>query len=158
MAEFKDLNSLLKYIELNIPINLNKIGEEVKSILRENVEKLWYGRSYTPTQYARTMEYINSIQYSKAKKVGSGYQVEIYFASDLILPHPSNNGEWGQHESVYGEDVSAAIPYYIEYGNNSPLFNYEGVRPVGVTRDWLNDTDYIKKRMRELLSNYGYII
>jgi len=48
--------------------------------------------------------------------------------------------------------------YYIEYGNNSPLFNYEGVRPVGVTRDWLNDTDYIKKRMRELLSNYGYII
>lgn len=158
MPEFKDMNSLLKYIELNLPINLEKIGEEVKNVLRENVENLWYGRNYTPTHYTRTMEYIDSIQCSKARKIGGGYQIEIYFASDLILPHSPNGGEWGQHESVYGEDVSSAIPYYIEYGNNSPLFSYDGVRPVGVTKDWLNDTDYVKKRMRELLSKYGYII
>jgi len=158
MPEFKDLNSLLNYIEANIPVNLEKIGEEVKNILKDNIEKLWYGRNYTPTNYTRTREYINSLQCSNAKKIGGGYQVEIYFATDLILPHSSDNGEWGQHESIHGEDVSVAIPYYIEYGNNSSLFSYDGVQPVQHTKEWLNDADYVKKRMRELLSGYGYII
>lgn len=157
MRDFKDFKSLFAYIEATLPINLEIIGEEVKNILKDNIENLWYGRSYTPTSYTRTMEYLNSVQCSKARKVGGGYEIEIYFATDLILPHSYDNGEWPQHQSITdGEDVSAAIPSYIEYGNNSSLFSYEGVRPVGVTKDWLNDTDYVNKRIISLLGSYGF--
>ena len=161
MPEFKDYKSLFKYIEATLPINLEIIGEEVKTILKDNIEKLWYGRSYTPKNYTRTMEYLNSVQCSKVRKIGGGYEIEIYFATDLILPHNYDNGEWPQHESITnGEDMSPAIPYFIEYGNNpggkNPIFEYEGVRPVGVTKDWLSDTDYVKKRIVSLLGSHGF--
>ena len=161
MRDFKNFESLFAYIEATLPINLEIIGEEVKNILKGNIEKLWYGRSYTPTSYTRTMEYLNSVQCSKARKVGGGYEIEIYFATDLILPHSYNNDEWPQHQSITdGEDYSPAIPYFIEYGNNpdgkSPIFEYKGVRPTGATKDWLNDTDYVNKRIVSLLGNYGF--
>lgn len=158
MATFSNLKDLMSYIEKNIPISLEIIGEEIKKILRDNVQQLWYDRPFTPTYYTRTMQYIDSISVDKAVKIGDMYQVSIYFATDLILPYPSENGEWPKHESIYGEDVSAAIPYYIENGNNSPIFNYEGVHPMETTKDWLIETDYVKKRMIQILGSYGYSV
>jgi len=156
---FDNLSDLFAFLEENIPINLEIIGEEVKQILRDNVQQLWYGRPYTPTHYTRTMEYINSLQCSKVKKVGNAYEVEVYFAIDLIFPHPAENREWSKHESIIdGEDVSAVIPYYIEYGNNSSLFKYEGVHPMEITTNWLEETNYLKNRMLELLKTHGFII
>lgn len=161
MPTFTNLSDLFKYIEKEIPINLEKIGEEVKSVLRNNVRLLWYGRSFTPTHYTRTMEYIDSISLKKAKKVGDSWQVEIYFDTDKINPYPAENGEWSKHESITnGEDMSAAIPYFIEFGNNpngkNPIYEYEGVRPVGETIDWIKEDNYLRNRMIELLEMKGY--
>ena len=154
---FNTIEELMIYLQNQIPVSLEAIGEEVKKILRDNIQTLWYDRPYTPTHYTRTMEYINSILCSKATKIANGqYKVEIYFATDLIQPYISNNGEWNQHASIYDEDVSAQIPYYIEEGNNSPIYLYKGVHPVKITKEWIEDTDFVRKRMVEFLGKYGF--
>jgi len=154
---FNTIEELMIYLQKQIPVSLEAIGEEVKKILRDNVQQLWYDRPFTPTHYTRSMEYINSIVCSKATKISNGqYRVEIYFATDLIQPYMSPNGEWNQHASIYGEDVSAQIPYYIEEGNNSPLFEYQGVHPVKITKEWIEDNDYLRKRMIKFLGKYGF--
>lgn len=156
---FNTIEELMIYLQNKIPVNLELIAEEVKGILRDNVQTLWYDRPYNPTNYIRTMEYINSISCSNAKKISNGnYEVKIYFATDLIQPHTNNSNEWNQHASIYGEDVSAQIPYYIEEGNNSSLYSYEGVHPVKITEKWLKDNDFVRRRMIELLGKYGFTI
>lgn len=154
---FNTIEELMIYLQKQIPIGLEKIGEEVKEILRNNVQELWYDRPFTPTYYSRTMEYINCIQCSKVKNIGNGkYEVEIYFDTNLIQPHINSNGEWNQHANIDGEDVSAQIPYYIEEGNNSSIYSYQGVHPVENTKEWLEETDFLRKRMIEFLGKYGF--
>lgn len=153
---FNSIDELMIYLQEQIPINLEIIGEEVKEILRNNVQQLWYGRSFTPHYYTRTFEYINSIVCSKAVPIGSGmYEVEIYFDTNLIHPYPSTNGNWPQHESIYGDDVSEFIPEWIEEGNNSPLFSYEGVHPTEDTKQWIEESGYFKNEIIKLLGIKG---
>jgi hypothetical protein len=157
MPMFNSIEAALKYIEANLPINLNKMAEEIKSILRNNVRVLWYERDFTPTHYTRTMELIDCISVKKAVKIGNAYQVKIYFDTNLINPYPSENGEWSKHESITdGRDVSQYIPSFIEYGQNSPLFPYDGVHPVQETIDWIKEVNYLKTRMMELLKDKGF--
>jgi hypothetical protein len=155
---FTNMDDLLKYLESNIPIDLEKIGEEIKGVLRFNVQQLWYNRPFTPTHYTRTFELIDSITCSKAKKVGNGeYQVQIYFDTDKINPYPSENGEWSKHESITtGTNIAPYLPLWIEEGQNSPLFSYDGVHPVETTIDWVIEDQYLKNRMIELLEKRGF--
>jgi len=157
MPNFKDVNSLEMYLRSKIPISLTVIGEEIKKKLRENIQNLWYDRDFTPTHYTRTMEYIESLRCSEVLNMGNGqYQVRIYFATHAIIPHSTPYGEWNQHAGVNYEDVSASIPSFIEYGNNSPLYSYQGVHPVETTKQWAKDMKIIQKRMVELLKKYGF--
>jgi ABC-type molybdate transport system substrate-binding protein len=159
MPEFKDLKSLNVYIEKTYLIQaLNKIGEEIKGWLRNNVRLLWYERSYTSTAYSRTYELIDSISVRQAKKMPDGYyQVEIYFDTDLMNTYPASDGEWSKHESITtGTDVRLMIPAFVEWGQNSPLFSYEGVHPVQTTYEEIRDDNYLVTRMKELLGNAGF--
>jgi hypothetical protein len=158
LPDFKNLNALFKYMEKTQPIDLEKLGNEIKGWLRNNVRVLWYERSYTPKFYERTFELIESITCSKAKKIGNGeYQVKIYFDTDKINPYSGENGMWSQHQSITnGADVSSFIPLWIEEGQNSSIFSYEGVHPVRITKEEIKEDDYIKTRLKELLEHRGY--
>jgi len=155
---FNSIKELMTYLQSQIPNNLEVIGENIRNKLRENVQELWYDRPFTPTHYNRTMEYINSLVCSKAVSTGGGiYEVEIYFDTNKINPYSSTNGNWPQHESVFGDDVSDYIPQWIEDGNNnSRLYSYEGVHPVKITKQWIDEIDYVRKKMIELLSHNGF--
>ena len=159
---FSDFNSLIKHLENNILIDVQKIGEEVKTVLKNNVRVLWYernGTGWTPQDYERSFQLINSITCKKAIKVGNKYQVEIYFDTDKIQPmYGTDDKPWTRHMSITDfEDVSEAIPLWIEEGNNnSPIYSYEGVHPVQTTIDNLKSDNYIKERLRELLKTQGY--
>lgn len=157
--EFTSWDSLFKYLEEQVEVNINKIGEEIKSVLRNNVRVLWYERPFTPQYYSRTYELIDSISLKRAKKTALGtYECEIYFDTDKINPYPSENGEWSKHQSITDdEDVSEFIPLWVEEGENSPLFSYEGVYPVRETKDFLEEDKYLKNRMKELLEDKGFI-
>jgi hypothetical protein len=157
--QFTTWDSLFKYLEEQVEVNIQKIGEEIKGVLRNNVRLLWYERDFTPQYYTRTYELIDSITCRKAKKTAIGtYEVEIYFDTDKINPYPSENGEWSKHESITdGSNVSQYIPQYIEEGQNSSIYSYEGVHPVRETVDWEKDDRYLKNRMKELLEDKGFI-
>lgn len=155
---FDNLGALLKDIGENIlTSNLEIIGEEIKQKLRDNVDKLWYS-TFTPYQYERTFEYINSISVSKAKRIENGYEVVIFFDTDKINPYPPPApGKWSKHQSITNaQDVSEMIPIWIEEGQNSPIYSYAGAEPVGVTKEQLEEEKFLQKRMMELLIAQGY--
>lgn len=156
--EFRTIEEALQYLEASIVLNLEKIGEEIKSVLRQHVWVLWYNRPYTPTHYTRTLELIDCLTVTKAKKIAGGYEVMIYFDTDKINPYPpANPGEWTRHQSITdGQDVSEFIPLWIEEGQNSPLFSYSGVHPVQETIDWEKEDQYVFTRMKELLGRQGF--
>ena len=157
MKTFKTIDAALKYIELQIPINLEKIGEELRDVLRNNVRLLWYGRGYTPTHYTRTYELIDSLSVTKAKKVGNAWEVMIYFDTDKIHPYPAENGEWSKHQSITnGQNVAEWIPYWTNFGQDSPLFSYDGVGFLEETLRWESDDKYVRNRMKELLEDKGF--
>lgn len=147
----------MKYVESNVVVDLEAIGEKIKNILRENVKKLWYERNYTPTHYTRTFELIDSITVSQARKINKGYEVVIYFDPDKINPYPAENGEWSKHESITtGTNIAPYLPLWIEEGQNSPLFSYEGVHPVKTTKEYLRQNQYIIREMAKLLEAKGF--
>jgi hypothetical protein len=159
---FSDFNALIKHLENNIVLDIQKIGEEVKNVLRNNVRVLWYernGMNWTPQDYERTWQLIDSISVSKAIKLGNKYQVEVYYDTDKIVPmYGTEDKPWTRHMSITDfSDVSEAIPFWVEEGNNnSPIYSYEGVYPVKTTIEDLKSDDYIKTRLKELLEMQGY--
>jgi hypothetical protein len=48
------------------------------------------------------------------------------------------------------------IPYWTYYGQDSPLFSYEGVGFLEETIDWVKEENYLKMRMIELLGKKGF--
>jgi hypothetical protein len=157
---FRDLNSLYKHLENSILLDVQKIGEEVKNVLRNNVRVLFYernGMNWTPEDYTRTYELIDSISVSPIKKIGNKYEVSVYFDDEKIHPYKVA-GEWSAHESVVtGENISQNLPFYMEYGNQSSLYSYSpDSPPVQTTIEDLKSDDYIKERLKELLKMQGY--
>jgi hypothetical protein len=157
---FSDFNALMKHLESNVLLNIQKIGEEVKGILRNNVRVLFYernGMNWTPEDYTRTYELIDSLEVTPVKKIGNKYEVSVFFNDEKIHPYKVA-GEWSAHESVVtGQDVSQNIPFYMEYGNQSSLYSYSpDSPPVQTTIEDLKSDDYIKERLKELLEIQGY--
>ncbi|MDD4779013.1 MAG: hypothetical protein PHT02_00220 [Tissierellia bacterium] len=158
----KIINKFMKQIEESVIVDLNKIGEEVKGVLRNNVRVLWYernGMNWEPQDYERTYQLIDSITCKKVIKIGNKYQVEIFFDTDKIQPmYGTDDKHWTRHMSVVNySDVSEAIPLWIEEGNNnSRIYSYEGVHPVQETKEWIKNDNYIKERLKELLEMQGY--
>lgn len=158
MPEFKSLKELNDYIEKQYLVQfLEKIGNEIKGWLKNNVRLLWYERDFTPTHYTRTMELIECISVRPVKKNADGsYQTEVFFDTDKMHTYPASDGEWSKHESITsGTDVRLMIPAFVEFGENSPLFSYEGVHPVETTKEEIISDGYIINRMKELLESKG---
>jgi len=160
---FNNWNSLVKYIESNIVISLEKIGEEIKSVLRHELLTTWY-QTYTPQYYERTNMLIDSITVSKAKKVLGGYEVEIYFDESKILPMPSDKGMFPAHMNITdganmygGMSYGELLPLWIEKGQRSKIHSYTGVHMVERTVNWVKEDNYLKTRMIEILQNKGFL-
>lgn len=160
MTQIRSFKQLEQVLLQSIAIGVEEIGKQIKEMLRKNVQELWYERSYTPTNYTRTFELIDSITVTDVERVPDGYQVVIYFDTDKINPYPpAQEGEWPRHQSITdGADVSAYIPQWIEFGQNSPLFSYEGVHAMQKTKEEVVDDDWIKKRIKDLLGVKGFTV
>ena len=133
---FKNWDELLKYCENNIVISLETIGEEVKKILRNNVQKLWYERNYEPTHYTRTYELIDSITVSKARKIDNGYEVVVYFDTDKIR----------EIQNIY------RILYQKNYNNSQALEIIEAEMEATKERDQI--ILFIKNSQRGIMKGY----
>lgn len=160
MTQIRSFKQLEQVLLQKIALSVEEIGKQIKEMLRKNVQELWYERSYTPTHYTRTFELIDSITVTEAKRVPDGYQVVIYFDTDKIHPYPpAKPREWPRHQSVTdGADVSFYIPWWVEFGQKSPLFSYEGVHAMEKTKEEVIDDEWIKQRIKEVLGVRGFIV
>lgn len=159
--DLRDLTRVFKYIEKSVKISISEVMQKIKDILKDYILAHWYNRAgFSPSNYTRTYDYINSISISKVQVNGNGeVSASIYFDTDKIRPlPPAFPGEWGQHSGLSGQDVSAAIPYYIEYGNDSSLYAYDGVAPVGNTRSLVQRQHIHTLELANALRQMGYVV
>lgn len=163
---FTSISELLNYIESNMVINLEKIGEEVKSYLRTTILTDWY-RDHQPTYYERSNMLIDSLTVTKAKKIGNGYEVKIFFDPDKITPTPPGQEGWFPGHSNITDGASSyngmsygeLLPIWIEQGQNSSINPFSGIGMVEKTKnDLLRGDRYLLERMKELLELKGFKI
>jgi hypothetical protein len=161
LPDFKSIKELNKYIEKKyIEEFIKKIGKEVYEILYHEVQTEWYQRNgviWTPSDYERSMQLLQSVTCSPVFKNGSEYSVKIYYDTDKIQPmYGTDDKPWTRHMSVVDySDVSEAIPYYIEYGNNSSIYEYQGVHPVKNVLEQLDEDKHLLTRFKELFELKG---
>lgn len=161
MPDFKDLKSLYKYVEKDISYSLGIIAEKVRQLLREYIEKELY-QSYTPTDYQRTRDFINSLDIKEVKKVGDFYSVEIFFNTGLIHSNEVENSGWNQHMDVYGNSnwygasIPEWMPYFIEWGTHNSLWDRDGLHSMDAINKYVKQTDFHLKEIEKILKSKGY--
>lgn len=168
MKTFKSISEALAYIETNMVINLEKIGEEIAGVLKHYVKMNWYdymdNKKDAINGYQRTMDILNSISVTKAKPIGKGmYEVRIFFDETKINQINYPGRLFNAHMSVDGStsyggmSIAQWVVWWMNYGQNSPLYSYPGVGFLEETIEWTEDDQYHINRMRELLEDKGFI-
>ena len=152
---------------------LRQIGLDAVRIVQGYIKKYWYDDTAhlhgkpSPSAYLRSYDYINCVSLRKVIKVAEGmFQVEIFLDTNKIRPlEPAQEGDWGRHidtvtysKSGSVNSVAAMIPSYIEYGNFSPAYSYDGTHPIQKAREYFRKSNYHVKRMQSLLNQLGYPI
>lgn len=120
---------------------LKIICEDGKAKMREYVETHWYG-TYTPKDYERTDEVLNSIS---ADIVGD--TVIIYYDESKISSFTHDDG-WGSHIGFNGEPFDIG---FIEYGvgggsPNNPRIG-DNANAIRRLRGWLSN--YITRAVQQ---------
>lgn len=136
MPSFTSIDTMLNYLNRNISIVLQDVGKDVEKIIHDYIMKEWYNE-HTPHEYIRTYDMINSLRVRKVQKINNGYSIELCFDTDTIHANKVGDSFWNQHMSLYRKDgsgeqnVSQAIPLWIEEGNNpnskNPVYEYKGI-------------------------------
>jgi hypothetical protein len=157
------LNKILKTIDNDMILSLDKIGKHIKDLLTRTLETRWYS-SYTPKDYIRTRQLIDSLSVSKAKKIAGMYAVHIYFDDAKIFPMDSPEpGKFPAHKNItdgqssyQGMTYGELLPMWIEHGQHSSIHSYTGVHAVEDTRNFLIQDQYLKNNIIEYLKEAGY--
>jgi len=165
MPTFSSLNDLMKYLENQVEKNIKRIGEEVKSVLKNFILQDLY-MTYTPSEYQRTMDFLNAVECSPVKKNGNVFQVEIYINPDKLrtasgeipegwLPHTSSLGKYRGDTEYEGKSIGWWLIYWFETGDNTSPFSRGKIGMFEKTRDWIEEERYLNVRMKELFEKNG---
>lgn len=167
MPTFSNLKELQKYLEKHVELNITKIGQEVKSVLRNFILNDLY-KEYTPAMYERTNQFLEAVDVEPVKKEGNSYSVRIFINPDKITPEVRPYGEWSAHASSLGENygdtsyggksISEWLIYWLETGDNSSPFSRGKIGMIESTREWLKDDNYVYNTMRSRLEQAGFKI
>jgi len=157
---------LFARIEKEIPSILQRIGKDVAGVLRFYVQQNWYNYMDSKKSiggYERTMQVLESITCSKVEKIKNGYKVNIFFDIDKIIPQ-KQSGLFNAHMSVDGSDmwrghsVPELLIYWLNHGQNSPIYSFPGVGFWEDTIEFMEDDKYHINMMKEELKSKGFVI
>ena len=169
MKVCKNLNEVIDYIASIVEREIKIIGERTKDALKMEVKSKFYGRpGYHPNQqetdwYVRTWELLNCIDFEFKKINKNEYQVRIFYNTDKMTTSPSyiRNGkkQWSSHESITtGTDVRLMFPAWLEWGQNSPLYSWEGMNIVGDLYDRWEDDRVVMQHFRDTFRKEGFTV
>ena len=142
--KIRNLGQLELYVNKRLEKAMDEVGDEVAKELGDYVFKNWYQARGNPKDYNRTFQFLESVTFQTMFARGKFF-TEVFFDPDLIDAMYDEYSSWNQHMSVRKEDVTEDIVGWIEYGQNSPLYSYDGIHMVENVREWC------KKRYREML-------
>lgn len=160
MATFKSFKALNSHVDNKVALIAQKqMGEYVRSVLRQWVVNTVYAD--TPNQYDRTYDFLNSLTIDSVSKVGNITSCSVYFDSSKIKPHEVD-GWWNQHMSVFGyyqdkinsEPINEMLPYYLNYGTDSPIYSHEPSEFIEKAFKELNNGSF-KRKMIAYLATQG---
>lgn len=160
MPDFNTWSGLLKHLDKTVEKSMWKIGEEIKEVLKFNVQQHWYN-NYTPSAYDRTFQVLDSIKVKNVNKILNGYQVEIGFDYDMIAPASSINGNWDNHMSLdgstsyEGKSIGELLVGWMDKGQHSSVFSYTGVNFIEDTREWSKEE--VVHLLKEQLEKAGFM-
>lgn len=139
MAQIRTWSGLMKALEKETEKAVEYAGDQIKKILHDNVQHLWYNARGDAYQYSRTYEVINSITLETLKQGKGGYTARIYFDENKISPRISENGGFNSHMSLNGDtswggrSLASLVVEFMELGQNSPVYSYDGAHFVEAT-------------------------
>lgn len=85
MSDCYTFEQLFELIEKDISKSIDKVSEQVMNIWKQLVEDRWYG-TYSPTEYIRSFETLESISIIKVDKSSGNYSVSISYDDTKIHP------------------------------------------------------------------------
>lgn len=101
---FKNEKQLENFLLAKCKISISKAEERVYRVINDALKQ--YYSEFTPDEYIRTEKLLRSLVKSNVKKVGNGYEAEVYFdESQLnyqtgVIPtqHGTGYATWGADE------------------------------------------------------------
>jgi hypothetical protein len=104
MPSFDSVKNLQSYIEKQTELFLVKAGERVRDIIKDYIQERFYNQ-YSPSEYIRTYQLLNSVTCTDVVKVGNTYQLEVYLNTEGV-----NYNSWfeGHRESIEPEIIFEA--------------------------------------------------
>ncbi len=145
MAQIRTWSALMKALEKETEKAVEYAGDQIKKILHDNVQHLWYNARGDAYQYSRTYEVINSITLETLKQGKSGYTAKIYFDTEKISPYHTDDAFFNKHMSLNGDTswggkpISELLISWMNDGMSSPYGSFEGAKFLDETHDTANE-------------------
>lgn len=157
-----DLKRALQYLEKQAQDSLRLVSFEVEKMMKDYVIKALYN-SYSPNEYLRSYNYLNSLTVKKVYKNSSGgLETEIFFDPNKIYSREVEDSYWNQHMSVNGDSmwdgkpISEWIPIFMEHGVSGSKWDRSGIEVVDNILKELNSNGNYKKMMMNQLKKKGF--
>ena len=159
-----DLKRMLQYIEKQTQDSLRLVALEVETMMKEYIiDKLY--NSYTPKDYARSYNYLNSLTVRRVYKNNKGeLETEIVFVPKKIYSREIHERYWNQHMSLDGSTtwngvpISELLPHFIEKGVSGSKWDRDGIYVVNNILKKLDNDKQFKKMMENELRKKGFKI
>lgn len=157
-----DLKRVIQHIEKQAQDSLRLVSLEVEEMMKKYViDKLY--NSYSPMDYSRSYNYLNSLTVKKVSKNSiGGLEAEIFFDPNKIYSREVGDRYWNQHMSLNGDTswegkkISEWIPVWMEYGVSGSKWDRDGIHVVGTILKELNSNGNYKKMMMDELKKKGF--
>lgn len=166
MPTIRNPKEIAKYIMPILIEEMKKLGEEIRKALQSELKAKFYGREgYHQNQeatdwYERSWELLECISLD-IKVSGNEVIARIFYDTDKMTTSPSyvKDGvtQWSRHESITtGTDVRLMLPYWIEFGQSSPLYSWSGFNIVGDLTERLSDDQVVLQWFKRAFEKRGY--
>ena len=97
---------------------LNKAADQIKDIIQEFIQQ--YYDEYTPKEYERTMQFLNSLVRTKVVTTGNKISCEVYIDTDAMNYGRNSNGftpdgkqvvDWAA-DGIHGGSIVGGAPFW----------------------------------------------
>lgn len=143
--------------DMNRIIGKELVPAIVKQTLTEltnYVSKEWYGSS--PNEYNRTFDFFKSLISSDIERVANKFVSQIFSDPSKIRSQIDDDSMFNQHMSFDGSGsnwIPETMAQFIEEGNKSSAYSYDGIFMFKETSKWLNSNLY--RIVRETFRKFG---